>query len=207
MAISATFPDAQAPAQNPQQGASRLSHLLELADQGPALRTALAEEVAELLTHWPDDCPPAMREICESLLARCAREVEPAARARLRVQLYADPDLSARVLPRQPGGRVLVETARGGGNICAALAETLDLDHATAAKILDDGSGEMLATACKGAAIARAAYSALVLAMAPRHDADTLTALLARFDAMDATSARKALNGWRAGPETGPQPA
>src|SRR6185503_9201225 len=48
----------------------KLSQLLELADQGPALRAALAEEVAELLTHWPADYPESMWEVCEALLAK-----------------------------------------------------------------------------------------------------------------------------------------
>ena len=42
-------------------GTQRLINLLELADQGPAMRAALAEEVAELLTDWPADCPAEMR--------------------------------------------------------------------------------------------------------------------------------------------------
>ena len=64
-------------------GNPRLSHLLELADKGPALRAALAEEVAELLTYWPGDCPQDMRAPCEALLARAAREVDPTIRADL----------------------------------------------------------------------------------------------------------------------------
>ncbi len=51
---------------------SRLAHLLELADKGPTLRAALAEEVAEMLTDWPADCPPEMRATCEALLAQAA---------------------------------------------------------------------------------------------------------------------------------------
>ena len=82
----------------------KLSHLLQLADQGPALRAALAEEVAELLTDWPADYPDSMRGVCEALLAKAAREVDAATRARLRVQLYADPDLAGRVLPRESAG-------------------------------------------------------------------------------------------------------
>ena len=54
----------------------KLSHLLQLADQGPALRAALAEEVAELLSHWPPDYPESMREVCEALLAKAARDID-----------------------------------------------------------------------------------------------------------------------------------
>ena len=40
----------------------RLTHLLELANKGPALRAALAEEVAEMLMAWPaDSSTPDMR--------------------------------------------------------------------------------------------------------------------------------------------------
>ena len=77
----------------------KLSHLLQLADQGPALRAALAEEVAELLTDWPADYPDSMRDVCEALLAKAAHDVDAATRARLRVQLSAHPDLAQRVLP------------------------------------------------------------------------------------------------------------
>ena len=190
----------------PTAASDRLSHLLELADQGPALRAALAEEVAELLTHWPDDCPQQMRGMCESLLAKCARDVEPAARARLRVQLHSDPGLSARVLPREPAGRILVEAARSGGNICDALAATLGLDNQTAAMILRDACGEKLAMACKGGGIGRAAFSALALTLHPCRDADAAFALLDRFDAIDMEEARGTLRAWRAMPALESEP-
>ena len=48
-------------------GTQRLINLLELADQGPAMRAALAEEVAELLTDWPADCPAK----CAAPARRC----------------------------------------------------------------------------------------------------------------------------------------
>src|SRR5471030_358271 len=89
----------------------KLSHLLQLADQGPALRAALAEEVAELLTAWPADYPDSMRGVCEALLAKAVRDIDPATRARLRVQLYSNSELSARVLPREAASRTLIEAA------------------------------------------------------------------------------------------------
>ncbi|HYJ35276.1 MAG TPA: hypothetical protein VEV64_03910, partial [Rhizomicrobium sp.] len=81
----------------------KLSHLLQLADQGPALRAALAEEVAELLSAWPADYPQSMRDICEALLAETARHADAPTRAKLRVQLYSQPGLAQRVLPREAG--------------------------------------------------------------------------------------------------------
>ena len=49
----------------------RLAHLLELADKGPALRAALAEEVASLLVDWPNDCPLEMRPLPAANAATC----------------------------------------------------------------------------------------------------------------------------------------
>lgn len=175
----------------------RLSHLLELADQGPALRTALAEEVAELLTHWPNDCPGQMRAMFETLLAKCARDVDPAARARLRVQLYADPSLSARVLPRDTHARMLVEAARDGGDVAAALADVLGIEDAVAQTILADPSGEKLALACKAGGVERAAFSALAVTLGPPRPPQHCFALLDRFDAITAADARAALHAWR----------
>src|ERR1700722_10163951 len=103
---------------------ARLAHLLELADKGPALRAALAEEVAEMLTDWPADCPAEMRGPCEALLTQAAREVNSDIRARLRVRLYADPELAARVLPREMPERALVQAARAG-DVIPALAACL----------------------------------------------------------------------------------
>ena len=62
----------------------RFAHLLELADKGPALRAALAEEVAALLLEWPADCPAEMRPVFENLLAKAAHDVDADTRARLR---------------------------------------------------------------------------------------------------------------------------
>jgi hypothetical protein len=176
----------------------RLSHLLQLADQGPALRTALAEEVAELLIHWPDDCPHDMRAVCETLLARCARDVDEAAPARLRVQLHAAPDLCSRVLPRRTPDRLLVETARAGGDVGAALAGALEVDVATAQDILHDESGARLVIACKAAGLDRAAISALALTLGPRRAPEATYTLLDSFDAISPDEARLRLHAWRA---------
>src|SRR5471030_2766287 len=99
----------------------KLSHLLQLADQGPALRAALAEEVAELLTAWPSDYPDSMRGVCEALLAKAACDVDAGTRARLRVQLYSHHDLSSRVLPREASAQTLIEAARAGEQLPTAL--------------------------------------------------------------------------------------
>lgn len=179
--------------------APRLANLLELADKGPALRVALAEEVAELLIDWPVDCPQEMRGACEALLASAAREVGEETHARLRARLDVDPDLSARVLPRSTNaGRQLIETARGGGDVATSLAAALDLSRARAAEILSDSSSHTLAVACKGLGLCRATFSALVLLQGVKGHVGQYYARLDVFDAADASEAATRLADWRA---------
>ncbi len=175
----------------------KLSHLLQLADQGPALRAALAEEVAELLIQWPSDYPGSMRRMCEALLAKAARDVDPATRARLRVQLYSDPELSQRVLPRESAGAALIEAARRGEGLAGTLAQSLGVDDKMAVQILDDETGAALATACKGANIERAAFSALALLARPGRDRAHAFAVLDAFDNVPMSEATRVLRGWR----------
>jgi hypothetical protein len=178
----------------------KLSHLLQLADQGPALRAALAEEVAELLTHWPSDYPQGMRGVCEALLAKAARDVDGATRARLRVQLCSEPELSLRVLgPRESATQNLVGAARKGDNngVVQTLAESLGVDEAMARQILDDESGAALAVACKGSGLDRAAFSALALMAHPGRDRAHAYAVLDAFDNVPTSEATRVLRGWR----------
>jgi Uncharacterised protein conserved in bacteria (DUF2336) len=168
----------------------RLVHLLELADKGPALRAALAEEVAEMLIDWPSDCPWDMRATCEALLIQAAREVDTDTRARLRVRLYADPELAARVLPREMPERALVEAARAG-DVVTPLSRSLGLPAETVGQILADKSGRALAVAAKTIGLSRAAYSALALLAYP----DNVSALGA-FDEVNAVEAARQLRDW-----------
>jgi len=174
----------------------KLSHLLQLADQGPALRAALAEEVAELLIAWPSDYPDSMHGICETLLAKAARDIDAPTRTRLRVQLYSDPELTARVLPRESASQNLVAAARSGA-LQDALAESLGVEPRMAQQILDDESGAALAVACKGAHIDRAAFSALALLTRPGRDRRNAYAVLDAYDAMPISEATRVLRGWR----------
>ncbi len=174
----------------------KLSYLLQLADQGPALRAALAEEVAELLMDWPSDYPDNMRGVCEALLTKAARDVDAATRARLRAQLNSHPDLAQRVLPHEIS-QVLVETARNGENLTAVLAESLRVHETLAQQILDDDSGAALATACKGAHIDRAAFSALALLTRPKRDRSHAFGVLDAFDNILESDAIRALRDWR----------
>ncbi|MEY4965003.1 MAG: hypothetical protein RL274_586 [Pseudomonadota bacterium] len=174
----------------------KLSHLLQLADQGPALRAALAEEVAELLVSWPADYPDSMRGICETLLTKAARDVDAATRTRLRVQLYSDPELAARMLPRESVSQNLVAAARSGA-LQTALAESLGVEAHMAQQILEDESGAALAVACKGAQIDRATFSALALLAWPGRDRAGTYAVLDAYDAMPISEATRVLRGWR----------
>jgi hypothetical protein len=188
------------PSGNMRMAASqKLSHLLQLADRGPALRAALAEEVAELLTDWPSDYPESMRGACEALLAKAARDVDPSTRARLRVQLYPNPELAARVLPRESTTHGLIETARHGGDLVSMLAQRLGVDTKMAAQILDDETGAALAVACKGASLDRAAFSALALLVRPGRDRAHAYAVLDAFDNVPTSEATRLLRGWRDG--------
>ena len=173
----------------------KLSELLQLADQGPALRAALAEEVAELLSHWPADYPESMREVCEALLAKAARDIDTPTRARLRVLLYSNPGLAHRVLPRD--SLALIEKARASANLVSVLAESLCVSEKVADEILADASGASLAVACKGALIDRAAFSALVLLAHPACDRARAFAMLDAFDRVPVSEAARRLRGWR----------
>ncbi len=177
----------------------KLSHLLQLADQGPVMRAALAEEVADLLTAWPADYPDSMKGACEALLAKAVGEVDAATRARLRVILHADPDLAHRVLPRESAAHTLIAAARKGDGLTEVLADSLGVDAMMAQQILDDESGAALAVACKGASLDRAAFSALALLVRPGRDRAHAFAVLDAFDNVPTSEATRVLRGWRDG--------
>jgi len=177
--------------------AEKISHLLELADQGPSLRTALAEEVADLLSAWPADYPESMRQVCESLLAKAVRDLDPVARARLRVQLYAQPGLVQRILPREAGSQALIEAARSGRSLVEPLARSLGVDDRIAHDILKDDSGGKLAVACKGACMDRAAFSALALLIHPVRERSDAFVMLDTFDSVPMSEASRKLRSWQ----------
>ncbi len=114
-------------------------------------------------------------------------------RARLRVRLFAAPDLAARVLPRETHERVLVEAARAG-DVLAPLARALGLTLEATRQILEDRSGHALAVAAKNIGLSRAAYSALVLLAYPGGGLQPLDA----FDQVNAVDAARELRGWSA---------
>ncbi len=177
-------------------GTQRLINLLELANQGPAMRAALAEEVAGLLTDWPQDCPTDMRATCEALLSRAAREVDDDTRARLRVRLYSDPELSARILPREAQDRALVDAARNGDSVVPRFARALGIPENLACEILEDESGHALAVACKAMGLNRAVFSSLALLSQPRGDIAACYGRLDAFDAISSVEAARELRRW-----------
>ncbi|HWY62250.1 MAG TPA: hypothetical protein VNW15_10155 [Rhizomicrobium sp.] len=177
-------------------GSQRLSNLLELANQGPAMRAALAEELAELLAAWPADCPAEMRAPCEALLARAACEVDDDTRRRLRERLHAAPGLAARILPREPEDRTLVGAARSGEAVAPHIARALGISENMALEVLCDESGHALAAAAKTLGLTRAAFSSLVLLACPVGDAAASQGRLNAFDAMSERDAKHQLRRW-----------
>lgn len=164
------------------QANPRLTHLLELADKGPALRTALVEQLAELLAFWPSDCPQDMRGPCEALLTRAVREVDDSVRADVRTKLRANPALAARILPNDNLARTLIEMARAGLNIRARMAEALNLSQSQLEEILATDHG--LALICKGLGLSRTAFSTLAMLMSRNADLAQCHAALDRYEAV-----------------------
>lgn len=173
----------------------RLSHLLELAHQGPALRAALAEEVAELLAAWPADYPAEMRGVCEDLMARAMNDANEETRARLSARLGKRPAAAA------PVGALLA-AARKGTPLAEKLAETLGIGPERADDILRDASGRSLALAARAANLNRCEFSALALLTQTGSGRAAAHARLAAFDDVSAADATRALRNWR-----GKQPA
>ncbi len=162
------------------------------------MRAALAEEVAELLTAWPAECPVEMRASCEALLARAALEVDEDTKARLRVRLYADPALANRILPRQALDSTLVETARSGESVIPRISRALGISPKLAEEALHDDSGRALAVAAKAMGLNRAAFSTLMLLTCTGADVSVLYRRLDAFEALSAVEASRELRRWTA---------
>jgi hypothetical protein len=200
----------------------RLDHLLELAERGPTMRAALAEEVADLLLDWPQDCPVAMRAPCEALLERAACEIDWAARARLAKRMETNPDLPVRFLsalffhasgqlkahilarnqaadlPSYTGSTdeaALLAAARSGHSLGGKFARILGIPDETAQSILADTSGHSLAVACKGAHVSRAAFSALAVLIVK----DGAAKWLESYEAVPQQAAERLMQYWRGG--------
>src|SRR6218665_25853 len=108
-----------APTETPMAASHKLSHLLQLADQGPALRAALAEEVAELLCDWPAHYPHSIPPLSQTPLP------PPPPPPRRRGPVHAAPEFGPRVLPRESASRAVGDAPRHGGNVMDLLSESL----------------------------------------------------------------------------------
>ena len=95
----------------------------------------------------------------------------------------------------------LIAAARRMGPIefTHLFADFLAVSPLMAQSILDDGSGDALAVACKGIGMRRVTYSALVVFAAGRAgaNAQTMYDRLAAFDEIPESGARRMLSHWR----------
>lgn len=180
-------------------GNPRLTHLLELANKGPALRNALVEELTELLAFWPSDCPQDMRAPCEALLSRAAQDMDDSVRADLRTKLRADPALAARILPGEDSvppndnlGRTMIEMTRAGLDVHARMAEALNLSRSRLEDILATDHG--LALVCKRLGLSRTVFSTLAMLTDRKTDTAQCYAALDRYE----TVASQAVENLRA---------
>ena len=203
----------------------RLCHLLLLAEEGPAQRTALAGELADLLLGWPGDWPEAMRAPVVALLEKTLRETGDATRAKLAARLGGHGELPldlvnefylaapARVrreilLRNEMAGDEAGDTATPDAGILVAAARDAKVhDFAerfgsafaiapdTAQSILSDESGEAMAVLCKGAHLDRADFSALTLLEGAEHG-DPL-ARLCVYDTVPQRAAERLTRHWR----------
>ena len=162
-------------------GNPHLTHLLELANKGPALRNALVEELTELLAFWPSDCPQDMRAPCEALLSRAAQDMDDSVRA--------DPALAARILPGEDSvrpndnlGRTMIEMTRAGLDVHARMAEALNLSRSRLEEILATDHG--LALVCKRLGLSRTVFSTLAMLTDRKTDTAQCYAALDRYEAV-----------------------
>jgi hypothetical protein len=209
----------------------RLSHLLELAAQGPEQRAALAGEVADLLLDWPAQYPGAMRVTFEALLEKIAREMDFTARSKLAVRfqdrsdapltllnelfLAAPADMKDAILARNDEGsgavyaklddEALLSVARARGDFVPALARFASIPPATASEIMKDETGRALATVCKGAGFNRATFSALAILVGPVRSVHENFALLSVYDRVPANGAARLLAVWRGRQDNAPE--
>jgi len=208
----------------PQAPKKRLSHLLELAAQGPQMRATLVGELADLLLDWPSDWSEAMRPPVVALLEKTACETDDDTRAKLAARLGGHGELPLDLInefylsaPARVRREILMRNELAGGEagdtvapnaavLVAAARDARVRDFAerfgsafgiaprTAETILSDESGEALAVLCKGAHLDRAAFSALALLKGAY--ADDTQARLAAFDTVPQHAAERLTRTW-----------
>jgi hypothetical protein len=194
----------------------RLKSLLDLAARGAEGRTALLDELTDLLIDWPADYAQAMRGPFEALFEKTARDADAGTRAHLAARLVehdalpvalineffldAPEPLRAHILKRnavlddtdaaavRADAAALVTAARRtmNGAFVEVFASALFLPHETASAIL--GDAHAMAVAAKGAGLDRAAYSAVALLSGTG---------LAAFDEIPQAGATRLVRFWR----------
>lgn len=204
----------------------RLSHLLELAAEGPPRRAALAGELADLVLNWPADYPAAMRAPVLTLLEMTVRETDGGTLAQLAARLGGHGELPLDLVnefflyaPKSVRREILMRNELAGGEgddgaapdatslVTAArdvrirdfpehLGAALRIAPEIAQAILADATAEALAVLCRGAHLDRAAFSALAL-LEGAQDRDPLTRLGA-YDTIPQQAAERLTRHWRA---------
>jgi hypothetical protein len=206
----------------------RLTRLIDLAnDNTPEKQQALAFELCDLLTNWPQRYPRAMREPFEALLEKVRRRLDPHTRQMIALRLnspdttlallndfYLDlpQELRGPILARNaergaeaPGAEItgrevmLIAAARkaNGGDLVQPFAQLMGISATTAQSVLEDASGDALAVVCKGGGVSRSTYSTLAVLAAKDPSAGSLYDRLAAFDAIPENGARRMLAHWR----------
>ena len=203
----------------------RLSHLLELAEEGPAQRTALVGDLADLLLDWPPDWPEAMRPPVAALLEKTACETDDATRAKLAARLGGHGELPLDLInefylsaPARVRREILMRNELAGGDdadtaapdataLLRAARDARVRDFAerfgsafgiapqTVQAILADTTAEALAVLCKGAHLDRAMFSALTLLKGAY--ANDTQARLAAFDTVPQHAAERLTFYWQ----------
>jgi len=202
----------------------RLSHLLELAAQGPEQRAPLAGEVADMLLDWPMQYPLAMRATFEALLEKIAREMDCGALGALAARfenrtdarlallnelfLAASAEMKDATLARNDALAVmpaldvdedaLLAAARADQDFPVALAELTGVPRTIGAEIVADTSGRALAVVCRAANINRATFSAIVTLSGPVRSVHESFSMLSVYDKVPANGSVHLLAFWRA---------
>lgn len=203
----------------------RLRKFLSLVDQGPAQRAALAEELADFLAHWPQDCPEKMRAPVSALFDMTLSEADSALLRRLagmlvplpplpiesyaRIFALAPPQTQRQILDACQRGPVnnppmvifkpdqLITAARVGvGDFAPELAAWMQIPPRLSVQILADESAMSLAVLCKGTLLGRARFSALSLILF--QDLPLSAARLGIYDDIPQSAAMRLTGIWQA---------
>lgn len=196
----------------------QLGHLLVLVAERQW--TPLARALTDLILHWPEDYPEAMRGPMAALLETALREVDEPLLAELAPRFAGRSDVPLKVLnllylsapaPQRreilmrnalenpqdaavapaDGAHILTAARNGARDFLAAFAIGAGLPRKTAQAVLSDTSGEALAVLCRGAGLDRAMFSAIAVLKGPRGMP------LSAFDTVAPNAASHLVADWR----------